>query len=167
VWALGVLLYELLHGFAPFEGETVAEVREAMLQGEIHIDPELSNNVQNLIFNILKVDPNERISIENIKTHPWMREMKKLKLMALNSILHTQQDNDNSGSDETVKELSKKEKENKINVYDKKTELLKAVNRTLMVAKNKKKQNPHFKTNTSLDHHGSTVASSNEKLKQK
>jgi serine/threonine protein kinase len=165
---LGVLLYELLHGFAPFEGETVAEVREAMLQGEIHIDPELSNNVQNLIFNILKVDPNERISIENIKTHPWMCEMKKLKLMALNYILHNEQNNQNSGSDETVKELSKKEKEKKINIYDKKTELLKAVaNRTLMVVKNKKKQNPHFKTNTSLDHHGSTVASSNEKLKQK
>jgi hypothetical protein len=59
-----------------------------MLQGEIHIDPDLSNNVQNLIFNILKVDPNERISIENIKTHPWMLDMKKLKLIALNSILN-------------------------------------------------------------------------------
>jgi serine/threonine protein kinase len=57
IWALGVLLYELLHGFAPFEGDTVEAVRDAMLQGEIHIDPSLSSNVQNLIFNLLKVDP--------------------------------------------------------------------------------------------------------------
>lgn len=57
VWALGVLIYQLLHGFAPFEGETVDEVRQSMIAGEIHIDPDLSANVQNLIFGILKVNP--------------------------------------------------------------------------------------------------------------
>lgn len=32
--------------------------------GEINIDPELSQEVQNLIFNILKVDPHERLTVE-------------------------------------------------------------------------------------------------------
>jgi hypothetical protein len=138
-----------------------------MLQGEIHIDPSLSNNVQNLIFNILKVDPNERISIENVKTHPWMLDMKKLKLIALNSILNEDCEQDHRGVDATGKELSKKGK--KMSIYDKKSELLKGVaNRTLMVVKNKKKHNPYIKTNISLDHHNSnTITSSKEKLKQK
>jgi hypothetical protein len=65
-----------------------------------------------------------------------------------------------------VKELSKKAK--KMSIYDKKSELLKGVaNRTLMVVKNKKKPNPYFKTNISLDHHNNAITSSKEKLKQK
>jgi serine/threonine protein kinase len=33
VWALGVLLYELLHGYAPFKGKTANEVQESVLKG--------------------------------------------------------------------------------------------------------------------------------------
>lgn len=43
-----------------------------MIGGEIYFDSELSNNVQNLIINILKVNPSERLKIEEIKNHPWM-----------------------------------------------------------------------------------------------
>jgi serine/threonine protein kinase len=33
IWALGVLLYELLHGYAPFKGKTANEVQESVLKG--------------------------------------------------------------------------------------------------------------------------------------
>ena len=33
IWALGVLLYELVHGHAPFRGDSVDEVKHSMLQG--------------------------------------------------------------------------------------------------------------------------------------
>lgn len=51
-----------------------------MLKGEIHVDPALSENVQDLIFNILKVDPKERLTIAEIKTHAWLIQMKKKRL---------------------------------------------------------------------------------------
>lgn len=33
IWALGVLLYEMLHGYAPFKGKNAVDVQEAMLAG--------------------------------------------------------------------------------------------------------------------------------------
>lgn len=58
----------------------MVEVRESMLAGEISIDPELSENVQNLIFNILKVSPEERLTCSQIKSHAWVLEMNKKRL---------------------------------------------------------------------------------------
>lgn len=69
-----------MHGFAPFEGETLEEVKQAMMKGDISIDPDLSPNVQNLIFNILKVLPEERLSAQEIRAHPWMKDMRRRKL---------------------------------------------------------------------------------------
>lgn len=57
IWAIGILLYEMLHGFAPFQGQKVEEVRENMIKGQINIDSDLSSQVQDLIFGILKVNP--------------------------------------------------------------------------------------------------------------
>lgn len=33
IWALGILLYELLHGHAPFKGKNALEVQDSMLKG--------------------------------------------------------------------------------------------------------------------------------------
>jgi serine/threonine protein kinase len=33
IWAIGVLLYEMLHGNAPFRGNTAEEVQQSMLGG--------------------------------------------------------------------------------------------------------------------------------------
>jgi hypothetical protein len=55
-----------------------------------------------------------------------------------------------------------------MSIYDKKIELLKsASNKALVLAKTKKKSNPHLKSNISLEHHSTLVATSKDKLKQK
>lgn len=50
------------------------------MKGDIHIDPNLSENVQNLIFNILKVLPEERLTAKEIRAHPWMNDMKRKRV---------------------------------------------------------------------------------------
>jgi serine/threonine protein kinase len=42
LWAVGVLLYELVHGRAPFRGETSDEVKRHMLQGSYELSDSLS-----------------------------------------------------------------------------------------------------------------------------
>lgn len=58
-----------------------------MLKGELEIDPDLSENVQDLIFNILKVDPNERLSISQIKQHPWLKAIWNKKLFEIDATI--------------------------------------------------------------------------------
>ena len=63
IWALGILLYEMLHGYAPFKGKTMEEVQESMLRGTYEINPKLSSQVKRLIEEILQFKVEERLSI--------------------------------------------------------------------------------------------------------
>lgn len=38
IWALGVLLYEMAHGCAPFKGGSINEVKDKILQGSYEIN---------------------------------------------------------------------------------------------------------------------------------
>jgi serine/threonine protein kinase len=42
IWALGILLYEMLHGRAPFKGKTASEVKDSMLKGSYEMGENLS-----------------------------------------------------------------------------------------------------------------------------
>lgn len=75
IWALGVLLYEMLHGFAPFKGKSANEVQQAMLAGEYEFAPHLSDGVKGLISQILQFQPEKRASIEEIMRQPWLNDM--------------------------------------------------------------------------------------------
>jgi hypothetical protein len=67
VYALGIMLYEMLTGNVPFEGQTTAEI----LMKHLTAEPDLSvlpPNLQPLIAATLKKDPDQRISnIEDVE----------------------------------------------------------------------------------------------------
>ena len=58
VWAVGVLLYEMVHGCAPFKGSSVAEVKEKMLKASYSLSDKISEALKSLIIGLLKFDPN-------------------------------------------------------------------------------------------------------------
>jgi serine/threonine protein kinase len=64
IWALGVLLYEMVHGCAPFKGNSVSEVKEKMLKASYNLSEKITETLKNLIVGLLKFDPNERLSIK-------------------------------------------------------------------------------------------------------
>lgn len=78
IWCLGVLLYELIHGNPPFKGKTENEKFKSILNnGLITFDDVISKEARDLIKNILKSNPSERLTLDQIFHHPWMLQFEK------------------------------------------------------------------------------------------
>jgi serine/threonine protein kinase len=74
LWSLGALLYMFLCGVQPFTG-TGKEIRRKKLESRVEFavfSP--SPEAQLLVEDLLQCDPERRICLEEIWTHPWMRE---------------------------------------------------------------------------------------------
>eukprot|EP00475_Leptophrys_vorax_P045864 TRINITY_DN9679_c0_g1_i3.p1 TRINITY_DN9679_c0_g1~~TRINITY_DN9679_c0_g1_i3.p1 ORF type:complete len:359 (-),score=107.31 TRINITY_DN9679_c0_g1_i3:572-1648(-) len=72
VWSCGVILYALLVGGYPFDGNSV-EIQKQILQGPLNIPRIVSPQAQDLIRKMLTRDPLRRITIEKIKQHEFFK----------------------------------------------------------------------------------------------
>jgi serine/threonine protein kinase len=72
IWALGVLLFEMLHGYAPFRGVKDTDKCMQILSGNVVFSRNLSDSARDLIEGILKVNPSERLILSEILSHPWL-----------------------------------------------------------------------------------------------
>ena len=71
IWCIGVLMFELLTGQAPFQGEDVKTVKYNISRLKISWPKGLERDAVDLISKILKYNPEERISLEQILLHPF------------------------------------------------------------------------------------------------
>jgi aurora kinase len=71
LWSLGVLTYEFLVGEAPFE-DTPVMTQRRIAKGDMTIPPNLSPEARDLIKRLLVLDPEKRIPLEEVETHPWI-----------------------------------------------------------------------------------------------
>ncbi|KAM3135298.1 hypothetical protein pb186bvf_012596 [Paramecium bursaria] len=75
VWSLGILLFELMHGHAPYRGKTNEDLIRKIIQGQpIQFSPLVSLEGQNLVRGILKYVPSERFTMKQIFENPWMQK---------------------------------------------------------------------------------------------
>ena len=78
VWSSGVILFVMICGYLPFEDEHISRLYKKILKGKFDIPNNISNAAKDLITGMLKTDPNERYTIEQIKIHPWMTQDKMI-----------------------------------------------------------------------------------------
>lgn len=71
VWALGILLYVLLHGNFPFKGVDDKDLFRKIGKGKFDMNESLSKECKGLLTGMLKVGPTERVSTSQILQNSW------------------------------------------------------------------------------------------------
>ncbi|KAB5558304.1 serine/threonine-protein kinase [Coniochaeta sp. 2T2.1] len=71
LWSLGVLTYEFLVGEAPFE-DTQVMTQVRISKADMTIPSFVSPEARDLIKKLLVLDPEKRLPLEDVQTHPWI-----------------------------------------------------------------------------------------------
>ncbi|CAG9333438.1 unnamed protein product [Blepharisma stoltei] len=87
IWSMGVVLYTLLSGFLPFDDSNLASLFAKIRNGNFVIPYHFSEPAKDLIQRMLNPDPIARITINQIKWHPWLQLNMPFRLVRKNSFI--------------------------------------------------------------------------------
>ncbi|PNY06736.1 CBL-interacting serine/threonine-protein kinase 25-like protein, partial [Trifolium pratense] len=105
IWSCGVILFALLCGYLPFQGENVMRIYSKSFKADYALPEWISPGAKKLISNLLCVDPEKRFSIPDIMKDPWfqvgfMRPIAfSMKESAVDDNIDFSGDEGNNGSD--------------------------------------------------------------------
>lgn len=71
IWSSGVILYAMICGFLPFEDKVTKKLYKKIMSADYTIPKFVSPESRDLITKILNTNPEERITIDEIRKHPW------------------------------------------------------------------------------------------------
>jgi len=74
LWSLGVLTYEFLVGKPPFEAENNNETYRRITRVDLKFPPHVSDGARDIITQLLRKDPTQRIALDKVLEHPWILE---------------------------------------------------------------------------------------------
>ena len=72
IWSCGVILFAMLCGYLPFEDPVTANLYKKIIAGDYQIPKFIASNARDLIKGILNTDANQRLTLQQIVSHPWM-----------------------------------------------------------------------------------------------
>lgn len=78
MWSCGVIMYILLSGRPPFDGNNDSEILQAVAKGEAEIKGPLWNKVsvsaKDMVKKMLNKNPKKRISAKDALGHQWLKQ---------------------------------------------------------------------------------------------
>jgi len=74
IWCIGVLLFELITGNVPFQGNDIDTLKDNILNLKITWPRDINKDAKDLIKQILKLEPKERLPLEEMLKHPFITQ---------------------------------------------------------------------------------------------
>lgn len=76
IWALGVILFQMITNQYPFNFEDLGTMIQLQKEHQLNFSkaPKASEEVKDLLHQILDPDPSSRLTIIGIKSHPWLAD---------------------------------------------------------------------------------------------
>jgi serine/threonine protein kinase len=72
LWSIGLIFYEMLHGKHPFnDAINIIDLKKKIIR-PIVIKSDLSENAKHLLIQLLKLDPDKRITYQEFFNHPFL-----------------------------------------------------------------------------------------------
>ncbi|CAH1802627.1 unnamed protein product [Owenia fusiformis] len=109
IWAMGVTLYCFLIGRCPFQDEYILGLHKKILTDPVVFPekPVLNDDVKEVIIQMLKKDPHERITLPQLKVNKWVTRGGMCPMLTTeeNCILITVTDEDMSNVVKTIPKL--------------------------------------------------------------
>ena len=78
IWSSGIILYAMLCGYLPFEDRDNDKLFEKILECNIKYPSFISKSAKDLLEKIIVKDPDKRITIKEIKHHPFFLKGKEI-----------------------------------------------------------------------------------------
>lgn len=72
IWSMGVILYVMLVGYLPFDQPSIDALYRAICTASFEYPAHVKPLAKDLINGILRTDPMQRMTIAEIRKHPWM-----------------------------------------------------------------------------------------------
>ena len=81
IYGIGLLMYELITGHPAYNAPNINVLYEKIKANKINFnEPQIKGDIKDLLQKILVKDPDERISLEDIKKHPYFKDISFLKV---------------------------------------------------------------------------------------